>query len=86
MKSDEVPVNRILKPGDRVRLTGEFLRDTGQYAGPEGLARWKVMGCDCGMCVHGWSHQHQFVAVNEPHQDNSKRWRHIATLNLEKCP
>jgi hypothetical protein len=72
------------KPGDKVRLTGKFLRNTGQYTGPDAHGKWTVVehqGCE--MCASG-----DFVAVNEkrepyPDEDpNIPRWRHINTGNL----
>ena len=36
-------------PGTTVRLTGQFLRSTGQIAGGEGQSKWIVQPCDCGL-------------------------------------
>lgn len=41
------------EPGDRVRLTGVFLKNTGQRAGGEEQSRWTVRACDCGLCASG---------------------------------
>ena len=78
--------------GDRVRLTGEFLRNTGQFTGAPGTSRWLIVDCKCDACVHG-----DFVAVNEPHMCQSDptgyedilveerpKWKHIHPANLEK--
>lgn len=65
--------------GDRVRLTGDFLRSTGQIAGGEGQSKWVVVSCDCRMCE-----SKRFVATDEPHYDVEGRQRHIAAANLEK--
>ncbi len=77
-------------PGTRVRLTGKFLRSTGQMAGGEGLSKWVVQECDCRLCKGG-----DFVRTDQPKQDAesmytaaelakhpSLRWRHIAKANL----
>lgn len=79
-------------PGDRVRLTGEFLRNTGQLVGGEGHSRWIVLACDCGLCKTG-----DFVCTNQRRSsadmftaeeiagDPSLGWRHINVGNLERC-
>ncbi len=66
--------------GTRVRLTGEFLRNTGQMAGGEGQSKWTTVDCRCGLCKTG-----RFVAVDEPSIDAPDRSRHINADNLEKC-
>lgn len=61
------------KPGTRVRLTGAFLRSTGQIAGGEGGKRWTVVECSCKLCQGNPGPKCQdkgawcFVAVDEPH-------------------
>jgi hypothetical protein len=74
-------------PGTVVRLTGYFLKATGQFAGGEGTKRWKVQPCNCGLCRLS---AQIFVAVDEPAAqddaepaDPSPRWRHIAGWNLQ---
>ena len=67
-------------PGVRVRMTGEFLRNTGQFAGQDAHARWIVQECSCGLCKGG-----RFVAVNERSVDNPDAARHINIHNLERC-
>jgi hypothetical protein len=66
------------EPGTRVRLTREFLRNTGQYVGGEGLSRWIIQVCSCGLCKKGGP----FVAVDEI--DPLGRARHFNFGNLEK--
>ncbi len=71
-------------PGTRVRMTGEFLRITGQQRGAEGLSQWTVRECSCGLCKLG-----RHVAVDEcqranPALDPDASWRHICFGNLEK--
>lgn len=82
-------------PGTRVRLTGYFLKATGQQRGSEGVSKWKVVACPCPLCASG-----NYVAVDEPtpqevlrttysdipKSDYAKEgvlWRHIAIGNLE---
>ena len=70
---------RTLKTGDRVKLTGQFLRSTGQMAGGEGCSRWTIVACSCGLCRAMPGH---FVATDEDSYDQPGRPRHIATANL----
>jgi len=71
---------RPLTPGERVRLTGDFLRNTGQQAGGEGFSVWTVRPCPCPLCKTG-----RFVATNERSYDDPDHPRHIAAGNLERC-
>ena len=48
-----------LKIGDKVKLTGKFLKNTGQRTGSAGLDEWIVMGF--------WGDDDCFALVNEPH-------------------
>ena len=67
-----------LRPGDIVKLTGQFLRSTGQQTGSEGASRWTVIEhASCRSCKTG-----VVVAVNEPSYDDPSRPRHIASANL----
>lgn len=77
--------------GDRVRLTGAFLRSTGQFAGGEGQSVWTVTACPCSLCADG-----RFVLTNEPRQDDGTftpeeiarephlKFRHINAANLQR--
>jgi hypothetical protein len=65
-------------PGTRVRLTGKYLRNTGQYTGSEGQSRWIVQACDCSLCKGG-----AHVATDEPGIYEGTQ-RHIALANLRK--
>ena len=82
---------RIPPAGTKVRLTGIFLRNTGQRVGGEGPQRWLTVACDCPSCKSG-----DFVAVNEPHlcqtdprgyedipPEERPKWRHFNAANLE---
>lgn len=78
--------------GQRVRLTGAFLRSTGQIAGGEGQSVWTVQACKCGLCADGRfvltdavrENDGMFTAEEiaaEPHL----KYRHINAGNLEKA-
>ncbi len=69
LRPDEIMVGAV------VRLTGRFLRTTGQEASSEGAKRWTIVACDCGICVqNAWRDANdkavdfRLVAVNEPHE------------------
>jgi len=76
--------------GDKVRLTGAFLRSTGQFTGDEPRKVWKVVFVRDGK--YGSS---DIVAVDEPREDLSYwtkeeldrnpelKFRHIAAGNLQ---
>lgn len=82
--------------GTKVRLTGYFLKSTGQVTGSEGASRWLVVACACSLCASG-----RYAAVNEPNNyteadgysraelDDAKAgkngllWRHFALANLQ---
>jgi len=85
--------------GTKVRLTGKFLRNTGQIAGGEGGARWLTVESaeykpgDPAQDSRGGYH---LIAVNEPHScqtdpsgyedippDQRPKWRRINAANLE---
>ena len=80
------------EPGAKVRLTGIFLKNTGQRAGGEGLSKWTVRACDCGLCKGG-----RYSAVDAKYSalscswtaeelaaDPRLEWRHILNANLEQ--
>ncbi len=64
--------------GDRVGLTGLFLKNTGQCTGPEGFKVWTVQTCACTLCTGG-----RFVAVDEMSGLTGGN-RHINAGNLFK--
>jgi hypothetical protein len=78
----ETDAGRPLPPiGARIRLTGAFLRNTGQIAGGEGGRVWRRVACDCGLCQSG-----RFVAVDEKSiyaEPGEPGKRHIAGGNIE---
>ena len=61
--------------GDRVRLTGQFLRSTGHYTGHDAHTTWTVMGVDTlpGLTL---------VAIDEPSFAPTERYRRINAANL----
>ena len=71
--------NMPIKVGDKVKLTGKFLRNTGQFTGSEGLSQWIVQACPCSLCEDG-----RYVAVNEPSASDPDRPRHFNARNLYK--
>lgn len=82
-------MKKVPPVGTKVRLTGYFLKCTGQQRGSEGVSRWTVTACTCGLCASG-----RFVATDEPkdtsvgYEDQTPEWRanakrHIAIGNLE---
>lgn len=76
-------------PGDKVKLTGVYLRNTGQIAGGEGRKTWRVVACTCDLCARGG-----FAAVDEPPLDYGQwddlpeaerpKHRHINLGNLQR--
>lgn len=77
------PVRPPIPVGARVRLTGTFLRSTGQMVGEEGHKEWTVRMCTCELCSSG-----RFVVVNEKssvawEDEGVIHWRHIAIANVE---
>jgi hypothetical protein len=72
-------------PGARVRLSGKFLRSTGQYTGGAGQSVWTILDLPAGSA--------SWVVVNEEADtslytaaeladDPSLKWRRIARANL----
>lgn len=70
-------------PGTRVRLTGEFLRNTGQQAGGEGQKSWTIVSCGCGLCKDYPGVIGSFVALDEMHLHPEDGPRHIHIANIE---
>lgn len=84
---------KSFKVGDKVQLTGAFLRSTGQFVGNEGQRKFLVRECECSMCARG-----QFVLTDQPTSELTLqtytldelqkhphlRFRHIAVANLQK--
>jgi hypothetical protein len=83
---------RDFTPGTQVKLTGKFLQSTGQARGGEGLSKWIVQACDCGLCKGGEhvrtderrpdAYCESMWTAEELEQHPSLRFRHIAKANL----
>lgn len=87
-----------IQVGDKVKLTGKFLKSTGQFKGPAGLSTWVVTA----ITPNGWAVTNQAVsnatlesfAADELAADPSLKFRRIALANLyvvgtlttENCP
>lgn len=67
-----------LQPGTLFRLTGKFLRSTGQERGGEGMSKWTVQPCTCAPCERG-----DWVMSDEWDADYDC-FRHFARGNIEK--
>lgn len=65
---------RALQVGDTVKLTGKFLKNTGQRVGGEGQKSWVIVSCDCAMC------KGDYCAVDEASQFGGQR--HFLKANL----
>ena len=65
-------------PGVTVRLSGTFLKNTGQRLGSAGLDRWVVQACPCESCTTGCT-----VATNEEKSDASLSLYTPAELQAE---
>jgi hypothetical protein len=84
-----MPKVKSFAPGDRVRFTGEFLRNTGQYTGPEGKLRFTVRACECASpCLPaGYVRVDQpadldFYTPDEVAGQPCLKWRAIAAANI----
>ncbi len=74
MAESKVFARTRVKPGTRVRLSGAFLRATGQYTGGDRI--YTVADCDCALCANG-----RFIAVDEPSALHPSSLRHFAEAN-----
>lgn len=73
--------------GDRIRLTGQFLRNTGQFTGPEGQSRWTVTGISpAGMLVTDEPDDDaaDWYSAEELAEHPYLRYRRIHPSNCEK--
>lgn len=78
-------------PGTQVKLTGKFLRSTGQGVGSEGQKRWTVQPCSCGLCKRGGHIRTDepmtvdYSSPNDPPEEREAlKWRHLAIGNVFK--
>ncbi len=79
---------QAFKVGDKIRLTGKFLRSTGQYTGHDAHRTWTVLRVEEGK--YGSS---DFLTVDQPQEDMSYwtqeeidadpmlKWRRINAAN-----
>jgi len=67
------------KTGERVRLTAKFLRNTGQFTGPEPLSVWTIQACKCELCKTG-----RFVATDQADPEDGTA-RHVNAVTLERA-
>lgn len=74
-----------IKVGDKVKLTGKFLKSTGQQAGSQGLSTWIVTAIERDWAVTNQelSSLEMFTA-EELAADPSLKFRRIALANLYK--
>jgi hypothetical protein len=89
---------REFTPGTKVKLSGQYLRNTGQTKGGEGALRLIVRECDCAFCKRGThvatDQESLYSSPEEIQADPRLRWRHIAKealtivgqLDLRNCP
>ncbi len=72
-------------PGARVRLSGKFLRSTGQYTGGAGQSVWTILDLPAGssswVVVNEEADTSLYTAA-ELADDPSLKWRRIARANL----
>ncbi len=82
-----------IEPGTKIKLTAKFLRNTGQYTGPEGISRWVVQACACGLCATGdfvRTNQRSATFTPDGYADiagtpdyEAVQWRHLNTANVQ---
>lgn len=88
--------------GTRIRLTGKFLRSTGQLTGGEGRSVWVVRECPCDMCKRDWVATNQerkgaeldYWTADELAAMPHLRWRHfnlhnvcaVGEVTVRNCP
>ena len=68
--------------GDRVRLSGAYLRSTGQAASREGTKTWTVKGITGDFAIVDEAADTRWFTDSELATDPSLRWRRIALGNL----
>jgi hypothetical protein len=69
--------------GATVRLTGYFLKSTGQQRGGEGASRWKVLGNSGDFVIVDEPADTSWFTAEEMAADPSLKWRRINRGNLE---
>ena len=76
--------NNALKIGDRVKLTGKFLKSTGQQTGREGATVFTVVGFDGNWAVVDQKLEGSYFTDAEIAANPSLAFRRIALGNLFK--
>ena len=79
---------RTLAVGDRVKLTGKFLKNTGQHTSDEGHRVWQVLGFSMGgrlvVVDQVRDDDDGMFTPEELAADPSLKYRRIAVANLYK--
>jgi hypothetical protein len=70
-------------PGAKVRLTGHYLKSTGQQRGSEGASRWTVLGTSGNFVIVDEPADTRYFTSEEIAADPSLKWRRIHRGNLE---
>lgn len=74
-----------ISKGDRVRLTGAFLRNTGQVVGGEGLSRWTVTDIVRDFAITDEPTTVDCYTASEIMADPTLAFRRIHLANLERA-
>ena len=79
---------KALVVGERVKLTGEFLRNTGQQLGGEGWSVWVITGFSNGgrWAITNEVAQTGLYSESELKADPTLAFRRIAVQNLRRAP
>ena len=72
----------IIKPNDRVRLTAQFLRNTGQIKGPDGAQTWIVKYVRGNIAHVNEPADLSFYTDEELTAEPWLKWRAINVANL----
>lgn len=82
------PKGSTLKVGDRVQLTGKFLRSTGQYTGREPASVWTITGLTNGdrwaVVDQPAEHPVGYYSDAELLAEPTLAFRRIAVANLQR--
>jgi len=72
------------KSGDKVQMTGKFLRSTGQYTGKDAHGKWLVVAVQGSMVLVNESAVTDYYTADEMKADPSLQYRRINASNLER--
>jgi len=73
---------RDFQVGTRVKLTGKFLKSTGQHASPEGRKVWTIKGFERDWAIVDELADTSYFTPEELAADPTLQYRRIATANL----